>query len=139
MTLVHRKENLSSGVKYWLGPDFENRVAEGSIATRFESAMESIEPGLVRLVTPEGKEELPADFVLLLTGYRADHAWVEGLGLELNEVDAPKVNDHHESLSREGFYIVGCALCGEHTGDIFIENGREHAIRVARSIANNIK
>ena len=30
--VVHRGEKLSTGIKYWILPDFENRVKDGSIA-----------------------------------------------------------------------------------------------------------
>ncbi len=31
VTLIHRGEGLSDRVKYWLRPDLENRIAEGSV------------------------------------------------------------------------------------------------------------
>jgi thioredoxin reductase (NADPH) len=37
VALVHRRERLSGSIKYWVKPDVENRIAEGSIAARFES------------------------------------------------------------------------------------------------------
>ena len=37
VTLVHRNAELKSTIKYWVRPDIENRIKEGSIQARFES------------------------------------------------------------------------------------------------------
>ena len=37
VTLVHRHATLGDSIKYWVRPDIENRIKEGSIAARFES------------------------------------------------------------------------------------------------------
>ena len=42
VTLVHRRAALGSSIKYWVKPDIENRIAEGSIAARFESRVVEI-------------------------------------------------------------------------------------------------
>ena len=36
VTLVHRRAALGDSIKYWVRPDIENRITEGSIAARFE-------------------------------------------------------------------------------------------------------
>ncbi|MEZ5313123.1 MAG: NAD(P)-binding domain-containing protein [Thermoanaerobaculia bacterium] len=35
VTLVHRGETPKATIKYWVRPDLEDRIAEGSIAARF--------------------------------------------------------------------------------------------------------
>ena len=37
VTLVHRWPELKSTIKYWVRPDIENRIKEGSIAARFST------------------------------------------------------------------------------------------------------
>ena len=37
VTLVHRHAELKKTIKYWVRPDIENRIKEGSIAARFNS------------------------------------------------------------------------------------------------------
>ena len=37
VTLVHRAPELKSTIKYWVRPDIENRIKEGSIAARFNT------------------------------------------------------------------------------------------------------
>src|SRR5262245_25513100 len=68
VTLVHRGPEMKSTIKYWVRPDIENRFKEGSIATRFNSLIQEIRPTSVIV----NGEELPADAVFLLVGYRAD-------------------------------------------------------------------
>src|SRR5260221_11748074 len=70
VTLVHRSPELKSTIKYWVRPDIENRIKEGSIAARFSSCLTQIRStsGIVR--GPDGVEELPAARGFLLPGYR---------------------------------------------------------------------
>ena len=78
VTLVHRGAELKSTIKYWVRPDIENRIKEGSIAARFNSCVQEIRPTSVVISsrTPEADgetiEEIPADAVFLLVGYRAN-------------------------------------------------------------------
>ena len=72
VTVVHRAPTLKSTIKYWVRPDIENRIKEGSIAARFGACVTAIRPTAIVLNGPNGEEELAADAVYLLTGYRAD-------------------------------------------------------------------
>src|SRR5437870_6539549 len=71
VTLVHRWPELKATIKYWVRPDIENRIKEGSVATRFNRCVTEIRPSsvVVRTAGADRDEELPADAVLLLTGY----------------------------------------------------------------------
>ena len=42
--LVHRRAELGSGIKYWVRPDIENRIKEGSVTAHFETRVEEIRP-----------------------------------------------------------------------------------------------
>jgi thioredoxin reductase (NADPH) len=44
VTLVHRRPSLKRTIKYWVRPDIENRIKEGSIAARFGSRVTEIRP-----------------------------------------------------------------------------------------------
>ena len=74
VTLVHRGAELGASIKYWVKPDIENRIAEGSIPARFETRVVEIRPHelVVQPVDGGPTEVLPADGVFLLTGYLAD-------------------------------------------------------------------
>src|SRR5205814_10091009 len=76
VTLVHRAAALKSTIKYWVRPDIENRIKEGSIAARFERCVKEIRPRTIVVVgAPDaagqgaqddqsrGIEEIPADAV----------------------------------------------------------------------------
>ena len=72
VTLVHRHAALGDSIKYWVRPDIENRIKEGSIGARFESSVVAITPTAVVIDTKGTQEELPAEGVFLLTGYHPD-------------------------------------------------------------------
>src|SRR5262245_40584368 len=44
VTLVHRRSALGESIKYWVKPDIENRIKEGSIAARFDTRVKEIRP-----------------------------------------------------------------------------------------------
>ena len=71
---MHRGPELKSTIKYWVRPDIENRIKEGSIAARFNSCVKEIRPTSGCRASGRGQadEELPADAVFLLIGYHAD-------------------------------------------------------------------
>src|SRR6476659_841667 len=52
VTLVVRSATLSDKVKYWIKPDLENRIKEGSIKAYFNTTVEEILPSSLRLATP---------------------------------------------------------------------------------------
>ena len=90
VTLVHRRSELKPTIKYWVRPDIENRIKEGSIAARFETAVVEIRPKTLVVRGPAGTEELPAEAILLLTGYRADSKLMLEAGVELTDREAPR-------------------------------------------------
>jgi thioredoxin reductase (NADPH) len=137
VTLVHRASELKSTIKYWVRPDIENRIKEGSIAARFNTCVAEIRPTsvIVRAGQAGGDEEIPADAVFLLTGYRADADLLRRAGVELNERDAPVYNPETFETNVPGLFIAGGAIAGVDTGTIFIENGRFHGERIVETIA----
>src|SRR5580700_362292 len=92
VTLVHRADALKPTIKYWVRPDIENRIKEGSVIAKFNSCVTEIRPTSVVLRGVEGAEELPADAVFLLTGYRADTELMRQAGVILTDRDAPIYN-----------------------------------------------
>lgn len=132
VTLVHRHPQLKSTIKYWVRPDIENRIKEGSIAARFGQCVKEIRPTSVLLASGE---EVPADAVYLLTGYRADTALMTGAGIRLNERDAPIHDPDTFETNVPGVFIAGGAIAGIDTGTVFIENGRFHGEKIIEEIA----
>ncbi len=134
VTLVHRRERLSDSVKYWIKPDIENRIQEGAIAARFSTRVLEIRPDHLIVEGPAGREPLPADGVLLLTGYRPDVELLRGAGVR---IDPATLKPEHDPQTLEtnvpGLFVAGSASAGHETNRIFIETGRFHgetAVRV---------
>jgi len=144
VTVVHRAPTLKSTIKYWVRPDIENRIKEGSIGARFGKIVTEIRPESIVLrechgtpdFQPSGpEEELPADAVYLLTGYRADAALLRHAGVALNERDAPVHDPETFETNVSGLFVAGGAIAGIDTGTIFIENGRFHGEKIIDVIA----
>ena len=139
VTMVHRHPTLGDGVKYWVKPDIENRIAEGSIRARFSATVERITPSHVTVRTPEGTEEIEADGVFLLTGYRADNQLLASAGVEiLNNGEYPRHDEETYETNVPGVFLAGAVIAGRQSGRIFIENGRFHGERVIAEIARRI-
>jgi thioredoxin reductase (NADPH) len=49
VTLVHRGPHLKPTIKYWVRPDIENRIKEGSVAARFGACVTAIRPTAVAI------------------------------------------------------------------------------------------
>ena len=136
VTLVHRWPELKSTIKYWVRPDIENRIKEGSIAARFGACVREIRPTAVLLATGE---ELPAEAVFLLVGYHADWDLQLSAGIELNDRRAPIYNPETFETNVPGLFVAGGALAGIDTGTIFIENGRFHGEKIVEEIARRLR
>ena len=139
VTLVHRHAELGEGIKYWVRPDIENRIAEGSIPARFETRVVEIRPREVVVESAAGREALPADGVLLLTGYHPDTAMLRRFGID---VDADTMVPAHDPETYEtnvpNLFLAGQVISGIHSGRIFIENGRFHGRRVIDEVARRL-
>ncbi|HEX2863898.1 MAG TPA: YpdA family putative bacillithiol disulfide reductase [Deinococcales bacterium] len=141
VTLVHRGPGVRSSVKYWVKPDLENRIREGSIAARFNTLVTEITPTAVLATGPDGeKVEIPTDFTFALTGYMPSLELFHASNIEL-DADSCVVRDPDtfESRSQPGVYVVGSAAFGRFTNQVFIENGREHARIAVAAIAERLR
>jgi thioredoxin reductase (NADPH) len=136
VTLLHRRAALGDSIKYWVRPDIENRIKEGSIRALFETTVAAITPQAVIVERDGRREEIPADGVFLLTGYRPDVDLMRRAGIDCDEVSlAPALNPDTFETNVPNLFIAGGAVAGRHTGNIFIENGRFHGEKIAREIA----
>jgi thioredoxin reductase (NADPH) len=133
VTIVHRGPGFAESVKYWVRPDIENRVKEGSITAHFNANVVEIRPTEVVL---DSGVTLPAEHVLLLTGYRADDAFMRKIGIEINpETRAPKYHVDTYETNVPGLFVAGGQVAGKRTGTVFIENGRFHGEMIAKTLA----
>jgi thioredoxin reductase (NADPH) len=133
VTLVHRRATLGSSIKYWVKPDIENRIAEGSIAVRFESRVVEILADAVIVESHGKRERLPADHVLLMTGYHADFTLLEACGVDVDAATGVPIHDPSTLESNvPNLFLAGGVLAGKDTAPIFIENGRFHGERIVK-------
>ncbi|MFH6964561.1 YpdA family putative bacillithiol disulfide reductase [Flavobacterium plurextorum] len=129
VTMVIRKNEINNRVKYWVKPDIENRIAEGSITAYFESNITKIKDNEVEIETPNGKVTIENDFVLALTGYKPDLTFLEKMGIELSndELKIPIYNAETMETNVKGLFLAGVVCGGMQTHKWFIENSRIHA------------
>ncbi|MDW8426886.1 MAG: YpdA family putative bacillithiol disulfide reductase [Meiothermus sp.] len=143
VTVVHRAPEIRPRVKYWLKPDFDNRVKEGAIRLMLNAKVLEITPREVVLEVGEPPsgittvQRLPADFVLVHIGYRAVDALLRATGVEY-QGEAPVLTGAYETSLR-GLFVAGSAGFGSDTRSVFIENGREHARCAVREIVRRTR
>jgi len=139
VTLVHRREQIKAGVKYWLKPDVENRIAEGSIRARFGSVVRAFGPESVEIVTPEGEESLPAQAAFVLIGYVPDAGFQSRAGIEVDpETLVPTFDPETCETNVPGLYVAGTIQAGRSIDRIFIENSREHGPKIVRHLRSRL-
>lgn len=130
VTMVIRESGIRDSVKYWVKPDIENRIAEGTIKAYFQSEVTAIRPHEVDIRTPEGPITIPNDFVLAMTGYQPDFTFLQSLGIELIEQEGETFPFHNPETMESnipGLYLAGVICGGTVTNKWFIENSRIHA------------
>lgn len=136
VTMVVMKPTIDQTVKYWVLPDIENRIKEGSIGAYFESSITSIAEDQVVIQTPEGEIVLENDFVLAMTGYRPNFALLDQLGVELSLDDRkrPCFDEQNQESNIHGLYLAGVVCGGLNTREFFIENTIVHAASIIADI-----
>jgi bacillithiol disulfide reductase len=136
VTMVIREESIRDSVKYWVKPDIENRIKEGSIPTFFNSEVTEITTTTVHIKTPDGEKVLENDFVLAMTGYQPPFAFMEKMGITFKEDEfhTPVYNEETMETNVPGIYLAGVVCGGLKTNKWFIENSRVHAEMVLRDL-----
>ena len=139
VTIVHRGPALGDSIKYWVKPDIENRIAEGSIKARFNSRLLEITSEDVLIEGPKGRTRELADAVLLMTGYRSDPTLLRQVGARIDAETSAAVHDERTfETTVPGVFVIGAAIAGTQSGKIFIENGRFHGEVAVAEIASRL-
>lgn len=138
VTMVIRGEGIGPRVKYWVKPDIENRIKEGSIKTYTQSAVSSIREDEVDILTPEGVKTIPNDYVIALTGYQPDFSFLRRIGIQLSDDERlqPFYNPQTMETNIPNLYLAGVVCGGMNTHVWFIENSRIHAGMIIQGILN---
>jgi len=129
VTMIIRSPRIGERVKYWVKPDIENRIDEGSIEAIFNAELKEIRDYEVVISTGEGMLILENDFVLLLTGYRPNFQFLQDLGILLSNDGKmiPQYDPQTMETNVKGIYLAGVICGGIETHKWFIENSRVHA------------
>jgi thioredoxin reductase (NADPH) len=128
VTMVIREGEIRDSVKYWVKPDIENRIEEGSIKAYFHSQIKNITSTTVEIQTPEGNLTLENDFVLAMTGYQPPFEFMKACGIKFqdDEFQTPIYNEQMET-NVNNLFLAGVICGGLKTNKWFIENSRIHA------------
>ena len=140
--LVHQFEGLDKTAKYWIVPDLENRIKNEEVKAHFNSRVKRITKEFVEVEhIPSGRtEQLPADFVFLMTGYRPDVDLLQKTGILLSGPSfIPELNPDTFETNVAGIYMAGSVVGGEETAKIFIENGKLHAQPIMKDICRKLQ
>ncbi|HEY4148684.1 MAG TPA: YpdA family putative bacillithiol disulfide reductase [Chitinophagaceae bacterium] len=136
VTMVIRGEDIGQRVKYWVRPDIVNRIKEGSIKAFFNSSVKEIRPREVDIQTPDGLLTIGNDWVIALTGYQPNLAFLRKLGIQLSddEVMKPSYDEETFETNIKNIFLAGVICGGMNTHRLFIENSREHAVHIINTI-----
>lgn len=135
VTMVIRGSEIGR-VKYWIKPDIENRIKEGSIKAYFNSSVKEITEDDVTIQTPEELVTIPNDWVLAMTGYHPNFKMLEGFGIATADTvkHCPIYNPDTMETNVPGLYLAGVVCGGMDTHIWFIENSRVHADKIVADI-----
>ena len=136
VTMIVRGPALRASVKYWVKPDIENRINEGSIKAYFNSTVVRITPTHIEIQTPERIKKLANDFVLAMTGYQPPFALMKAMGIQFqtDEFHTPIYNETTMETNVSGLYLAGVVCGGLKTNKWFIENSRDHAALIIKDL-----
>ena len=129
VTMVHFLDKIDRGVKPWVVPDITNRLERGEIGVHWNSRVVEIRASsvILRDEATGTDMEIHNDFVVAMTGWRADHTPLRALGVEIDPETGIPTHDKCTMLTNvPGLYIAGVIAAGHNANKIFIENGREH-------------
>jgi thioredoxin reductase (NADPH) len=136
VTMVIREDKISDRVKYWVKPDIDNRIKEGSIKAYFNSTIKEIREHEVDIQTPDGLVTIKNDWVIAMTGYQPNLSFLRKMGIELSADDVckPTYSEETYETNIKGIYLAGVICGGMNTHRLFIENSREHAVKIVQHI-----
>jgi thioredoxin reductase (NADPH) len=140
VTLIYREPALSPHIKYWIRPDIENRIQEGSIRALPECTVKEISPDMICVQRANGETlHIANDFVFALTGYHPDFRFLRDIGVEIDP-DTHRPHCDKETLESNvpGIYLAGVIIAGMDTNEIFIENGRFHGKQIIADVQKKL-
>lgn len=140
VSMVIRHEGIGKRVKYWVKPDIENRIKEGSITAYTHSSLVAIREKEADIQTPNGLVTIENDYVIAMTGYQPHCDFLQQVGVQLSpdEVLQPTYDPETMETNLPNIYLAGVVCGGMNTHVWFIENSREHAVLIMKSIKKKL-
>jgi thioredoxin reductase (NADPH) len=140
VSMVIREEGIGKRVKYWVKPDIENRIKEGSITTYTHSTLMAIREKEVDILTPDGIVTIENDYVIAMTGYQPNFNLLQDTGIRLSndEVLQPAYDPETMETNLPNIYLAGVVCGGMNTHVWFIENSRVHAEMIMKSVKKKV-
>lgn len=138
VSLIIRDAEVGPRVKYWVRPDIINRIEEGSIRAYYYSQVKEITPTHIIFEEAGKTTSIENDFVLAMTGYRPNFAFLEKIGVALStdEKKLPNYKSDTMETNVPNLYLAGVICGGMETHKWFIENSRIHAPIIIKDILN---
>ena len=139
VAISYRQNAFSPGsIKYWLLPEIQMLNRTGQIPFYNNTIPLEITPDEVVLKSTENDKEItvPADFVLLMTGYTCDSTLFEMASVTLQDESAkPLFNPKTMETDVPGLFVAGTAAAGaQKEYRLFIENCHEHVGKIVKAI-----
>ncbi len=140
VSMIIREDAIRESVKYWVKPDIENRIKEGSIKAFFNSNVIRITPDTIEISTPLGNQIIENDFVLAMTGYQPPFDFMSSMGISFHddEFHTPVYNEETMESNISNLYLAGVVCGGLKTNKWFIENSRVHAEVIIKDLKQKL-
>jgi len=136
VTISYRREDFDPKVvKFWLLPEVRALIRDGKVRFLPNTSVVEIRRGTV-LLSPE--QEVAADFVLLMTGYRQDTTLFDMIGVELAGPAREPVHDPDTMETNvPGVFIAGTAVAGTPPRKVavIVETCHVHVPRIVAAIS----
>jgi len=140
VTMIIRGDQIGQRVKYWVRPDIENRIKEGSIKAFFHSSLTAVREKEADIQTPDGLVTIENDYVIAMTGYQPDCQFLAQTGIQLTPDDKlhPQYDPGTMETNLPNIYLAGVVCGGMETHVWFIENSRAHALLIVQDIIKKL-
>jgi thioredoxin reductase (NADPH) len=139
VTLSYRRDDFAAkSVKFWLLPEIRAMIRDGRVRFLPNTTPRAIGAAAVTL---EPLGEVPADFVLLLTGYKQDTTLFERFGVDLQGADCkPRLDEETMETNVPGVYVAGTAIAGSPAERvrIIVEDCHVHVPRIVRALTRKV-
>ena len=98
--------------------------------------VKAIRPNEVDILTSDGLVTIPNNWVIAMTGYQPNLAFLRQLGVQLSEDEVlkPSYDENTFETNVPNLFLAGVICGGMNTHRLFIENSREHALKIIDTI-----